>query len=29
MNGAQRASYARDGFLVLLDFLPAADCDVF
>ena len=27
MNGAQLASYARDGFLVLPDFLPAADCD--
>ena len=27
MNAAQLASYARDGFLVLPDFLSAADCD--
>ncbi len=27
MNATQLASYERDGFLVLPDFLPAADCD--
>ncbi len=27
MNAAQLASYGRDGFLVLPDFLSAADCD--
>lgn len=27
MNGAQLASFERDGFLVLPDFLPAVECD--
>ena len=27
MNATQLASYARDGFLVVPDFLPATDCD--
>jgi phytanoyl-CoA hydroxylase len=27
LSGGQRAAYARDGFLVLGDFVPRADCD--
>lgn len=27
LSASQRAAYARDGFLVLEDFVPAADCD--
>jgi phytanoyl-CoA hydroxylase len=27
LSDAQRAAYARDGFLVLRDFVPAAECD--